>query len=261
MGHIFDIHSSRLYENWYQSPMGSRMESFFERLLTEYLKPEKQERVIDIGCGAGNHLIYANKIGLSVTGIDASPYMINLARDRLGNRSELKKAYAENIPFEDNEFDFALLINTLEFLDNPLQALREAGRVANRKVFIIVFNRFSRYCQWKRLCGLVNRNIFSKTRTYSFWAIKTLINEAYGPVPVQWQSEFCFPYFIGKCEAPLKKFHFLNHLPFGFVLGISVNIRYTFKTDKLFLKGEIRQRKSPAVEGVHTSSNFYSRSD
>jgi ubiquinone/menaquinone biosynthesis C-methylase UbiE len=258
MGHIFDIHSARLYENWYQSPMGSRMELFFERFLAEYLKPQKQDRVIDIGCGAGNHLLYANKIGLSVTGIDASPYMIDLAKSRLGNRSELKKAYAEDIPFEDNEFDFAFLINTLELLDNPVKALREAGRVTNRKVFLIVFNRLSRHCQWRKFCGLIDKNIFSGTRTYSLWELKTLINEAYGPVPVQWQSEFCLPYFMRKLEAPFRIFCYLNRIPFGFVLGISITMRYTYKTDKLFLKEKIRQKKRPAVEGVHTVSNFYS---
>jgi SAM-dependent methyltransferase len=257
MGHIFDINSSRLYENWYRSPMGSRMESFFERLLNEFLLPEKQQRVIDIGCGAGNHLIHANKIGLSVTGIDASPYMIDLARRRLGSRFELKKAYAEELPFEDNEFDYAFLINTLEFLDNPLEALREAGRVASRKVFIIVFNRFGAYCQWKKFCGLINTNIFSKSGTYSLWDIKALINEAYGPVPLQWQSGYHFPDFIKNCELPFKKFS-ISRLPFGFILGISITLRYTYKTDKLLLKEKIGLRKSPSIETVHTTSNFKS---
>ncbi|MFC1493879.1 class I SAM-dependent methyltransferase [Thermodesulfobacteriota bacterium] len=256
MGLIFDINSARLYENWYRSPMGSRMESFFERLLIEFLEPEKQQRVIDIGCGAGNHLIYANKIGLSVTGIDASPYMIDLARSRLGRRSEIKKAYAGELPFEDNEFDFAFLINTLEFLDNPLEALREAGRVASRKVFIIVFNRFATYCQWKKLSGLINKNIFPRIRTYSLWDIKALIYEAYGSAPIQWQSEAYLPDFIRKYKLPLKKFFSINHLPFGFILGISITLRYTYKTDKLSLKEKIRRRKSPVVEGVHTISNF-----
>jgi SAM-dependent methyltransferase len=229
------------------------MESFFEKLLDEFLVPDKQQRVIDIGCGAGNQLIYANKIGLSVTGIDASPYMIDLARNRLGSRFELKKAYAGELPFEDNEFDFAFFINTLEFLDDPLEALREAGRVTSRKVFIIVFNRFAWHCQWKRYCGLINKNIFSKTCTYSLWDLKTLIKKAYGSAPIQWQSEYNLPDFI---EIPLNKFFPINRLPFGFVLGISITLRYTYKTDKLSLKEKIRGRKGPAVEGVHTISNI-----
>ena len=52
-----------------------------------------------------------------------------------------------------------------------------------------------------------NKNIFSKTETYSLWDIKALINKAYGPVPLQWQSEYNLPDFI---ESPLNNFFSIN---------------------------------------------------
>ena len=55
MGHIFDIHMAKAYENWSRSPKGQRMELFVEKMISETLKPFKHESVLDIGCGSGNH--------------------------------------------------------------------------------------------------------------------------------------------------------------------------------------------------------------
>ena len=129
MGLIFDIRAARLYESWYKSPKGKLMDSFFESIVPTLLDPQKGEKVLEIGCGSGNQLLYLSKLGLDIYGIDASPYMISLARERLGNRCTLKTGMAEDLPFGDNEFDISLLINSLEFLDDPVETLREAGRV------------------------------------------------------------------------------------------------------------------------------------
>lgn len=234
------------------------MESFFEHLFIDQLKPRKLERVIDIGCGSGNHLMHAGKLGLSLTGIDASPYMLDLAAKRLGSSFEFKKANAEDIPFDDNAFDYAMFINTLEFLDNPVRVLKEAGRVASRKVLILTFNRFSGYCQWGRLFGKFRKSVFSKIRTYSIWELKALINQAYGPVPLHWQTEFCLPFSLGRIISTGNAIHPANYFPFGFILGISVTLKYIYKTDNLIIKAGLKGAKKPAVEGIHTAYNYNS---
>jgi len=254
MGQIFDIQFAKLYEKWCRSSKGLRMEAFFEKLFTEFLNPKQNERVIDIGCGAGNHLLYANKLGLNITGIDPSPYMLDLAKKRVGNRCEFKKAYGEDLPYEDNEFDIALLINTLEFVDDPLKVLREVARVTKREIFIIVFNSFSQYCRWENINGLFRNNLFSNIQTFSLWKMKDLINEAYGPAPVKWQSEYLFPAFMNRLEIPFLKISPVKHLPFGYLLGISVALKYRYKTDNMFIKEKISGRKRSVVEGIHTEA-------
>ena len=252
MGHIFDIHLANAYEKWAASPKGLQMESFIEKMISETLKPFKHESVLDIGCGSGTHLQLALKRGMDITGIDASPYMISLARKRLGNQCELKKAKAEDIPFDDNEFDLVFMINTLEFLDDPLSALREAGRVAKRGVFIVTFNSFSRYCRWQKICSIFSRrNLFSNIRPYNLWEIKKLINKAYGPVPTAWQSEYLIPALFKKIGSPFIPSRIA--MPFGYLLGISVTLKYRYKTDNLFIKNKISRSKSPVIEGIHIS--------
>ena len=39
------------------------------------------------------------------------------------------EAKAEHLPFQDNSFDFALMVTTLCFLENPLKALQEMKRI------------------------------------------------------------------------------------------------------------------------------------
>lgn len=253
MGYIFDIHLAKTYENWCRSPKGLRMESFIEKMISETLKPFKQERVLDIGCGSGTHLLYANKSGMNITGIDASPYMLDLARGRLGNRCELKRAHAEDIPYEDNEFDIVFLINTLELLDNPVQALKEAGRVAKRKIVIVFFNSMSGYCCWQKLYGMFSNTLFSYLRPRSLWEIKKLTNTAYGSVPIEWQSEYLFPQLFKKFE--LSVINPCKYLPFGYLIGMTVTLKYHYKTDNLLIKKELGRSKSPVPEGINISNN------
>jgi ubiquinone/menaquinone biosynthesis C-methylase UbiE len=251
MGRIFDIHLAKAYENWSRSPKGLRMDFFIEKMISDTLKPFKHESVLDVGCGSGNHLLLASRFGMDITGIDASPYMLSLARNRLGDKCELKKAKAEDIPYEDNEFDLVFLINTLEFLDDPFSVLEEAGRVAKRGVFIVIFNSISRYCRWKKICGIFKRNLFSHARPYSLWEMKRLIYRAYGSVPITWQSEYLLPAFFKKIGIPMISGGI--SMPFGYLLGITVTLKYRYKTDNLFLKEKIGRSKSPVIEGIHIS--------
>ncbi len=252
MGLIFDIHSAKLYESWHQSPKGKDMDRFVERLVPELLEPKKYERVLDIGCGKGNHLLFFNKLGLDISGIDASPYMIDLAKKRLGNRCTLKTGMAEDLPFDDNEFDLVLLINTLEFLDNPLQALREAGRVANRKVLIVVMNSLSLNCMGNRIRCLFRKTIYGHVKSYNIWELKSHLHAAYGPMPVEWRGEGGWPSILRRTRGFSSGTSGLSAWPFGSILGLSVKIKYRVKTDNIPLKIRVRKSEQPLAGGITT---------
>jgi len=126
MGLIFDENSAGFYQSWHRSSQSRAIEKSMEQLVLSLIDPEPGERVLDIGCGTGNHLIMFNKLGLNVSGVDASSHMVQEAKSRLGHRSTIKVGMAEDLPFDDNEFDLAVLVNTLEILYKPLLALLEA---------------------------------------------------------------------------------------------------------------------------------------
>ena len=48
------------------------------------------------------------------------------------------EAKAENLPFQDNSFDFALKVTTLCFLENPFESLREVKRILKPTGKIII---------------------------------------------------------------------------------------------------------------------------
>ena len=69
-------------------------------------------------------------------GADANPDMIAAAREHLP-QADLKEATAEDLPFEDGQFDLAFLGLVLHEADDPLAALKEARRVAAKRVAVL----------------------------------------------------------------------------------------------------------------------------
>jgi len=251
MGHIFDKKTAQIYDSWYRSSQGRVIDGSIEQMLVALLRPKPKDRVLDIGCGSGNHLIVFNRLGLDVSGIDASPYMIQKAEERLGHRCSLKTGTAEALPFGDNEFDLAVFVNSLEFMDDPLQVLREAGRVASKKVFIGVINSLSWSGLSRRVQGYLGHPLFSRARFYSLWQIKSLLQMAYGPVSVSWGCIGNRPSTGEKAMASGKGSWDGNHSPFGFFLGFSAALEYRMKTDNLPLKIKLK-KASHSLMGAKT---------
>ncbi len=251
MGLIFDKNTARIYESWYQSSQGRAIDRSIEQLVLTLLDPKPGERVLDIGCGAGNHLIIFNKLGLDVSGIDASSHMIHKAEERLGQRCTLKTGTAEALPFDDNEFDLAVFINSLEFLDDPLQALREAGRVSNRRVFVGVINSLSWTGLLRRIQGYFGEPLFGRARFFSLWQLKSFLQMAYGPVPVSWGCIKVRPSFIEEMMPSGKPVWSWRHSPFGFFLGFSATMVYRHKMDNLPLKVRLK-KASQSLMGART---------
>jgi len=236
MGLVLDNKSIGLYEKWLLSSAGKALDGFAQGLITGLLSPHKNEKILDIGCGTGNQLMSLSKAGFNLSGVDASPAMIEIARDRLGNRCELKTGRAEDLPFSDNEFDIALLINTLEFLDDPLSALREAGRVSRKKVLICVMNSLSLYSLGARIQGVFLDTLTRHVRQYYLWEMKSYIRRAFGSVPVDWRCAPDWPQIkrYNNVSNPDTQISF--NCPVGAILGISVTLNPLLRADSLPLK-------------------------
>jgi SAM-dependent methyltransferase len=98
------------------------------RAILDVLKPGPGDRLLDVGCGGGLLLRDALSMGASAAGVDHSPEMVELARERaVGARVVL--ASAAELPFADDAFDALSMSMVLFFFDDPVAALREARRV------------------------------------------------------------------------------------------------------------------------------------
>lgn len=71
----------------------------------------------------------AAKLGAEVTGLDASEAELVIAHERVPN-GDFRCGEMEELPYADASFDVVTGFNSLQFADNPLNALWEARRVA-----------------------------------------------------------------------------------------------------------------------------------
>jgi SAM-dependent methyltransferase len=84
--------------------------------------------VLDVGCGSGLTLVLAGQRGAIPAGLDVSPGLLKIARDRLPH-AELNEGDMEALPFQDAAFDAVTGVNAFQFAGDPRRALREAARV------------------------------------------------------------------------------------------------------------------------------------
>lgn len=86
---------------------------------------------LEVGVGTGR---FATPLGIRM-GVEPAKAMADMARKRGINVHEGR---AEALPFDDDSFDFVLMMTTICFLENPLQALEEAKRVLKPEGHIII---------------------------------------------------------------------------------------------------------------------------
>ncbi|MBW1856735.1 MAG: class I SAM-dependent methyltransferase [Deltaproteobacteria bacterium] len=173
--------------------------------------------------------------------------MLDIAKSRLGNKASFKIGSAEDLPFDDNEFDVTTLIVTLEFLDNPLAALSEAGRVTKNKVFIGALNGLSLGCVYKKIYSLFSDSIFRETHLFTLWGLKEHVKNVYGNVPMEWGSIQIMPFFLKKYNKQIERLSLLQSYPFGTFLGLSSTMTYTLKTENLKVTKKLKKRAESLI--------------
>jgi ubiquinone/menaquinone biosynthesis C-methylase UbiE len=104
----------------------------------------KKGRILDIGMGdCGCMSFFLAKRGFDVVGIDRSPRAIHGSRkdakkEKFKGSFEAKLANAENLPFQDNEFDAIFSYHSMHHMDNVSKVIREMFRVCKRRGFVLI---------------------------------------------------------------------------------------------------------------------------
>lgn len=90
-----------------------------------------QGEVLEVAVGTGLNLPHYDP-QLKVTGVDLSPAMLDIARQRathLGRHVDLQEGDAHHLPFDDASFDTVVCTFSLCNVPDPRQALQEMRRV------------------------------------------------------------------------------------------------------------------------------------
>jgi len=117
------------------APRYDKQMAFFEKVWfgggREWLGQRAQGRVLEVAVGTGRDLPYY-PAGVTVTGIELSPAMLALARQRaagLGRDVDLREGDAEHLPCGDASFDTVVCALSLCTIPDPAAAIGEMKRV------------------------------------------------------------------------------------------------------------------------------------
>ncbi len=117
---------------------------FFHLLIIRRIKEflslaEPISSALDVGCGTGLSTIALREIAQNVIGVDASAEMIALAPRE--NGIEYFVSPAENLPFDENEFDIITLSQVIHWLDRD-KFLSEANRVLRPNGWLVAYDNY-----------------------------------------------------------------------------------------------------------------------
>jgi ubiquinone/menaquinone biosynthesis C-methylase UbiE len=119
--------SAREYDEWFvRNEMAYRSELAAVKAFLPL-----SGRGLEIGVGTGR---FAAPLGIEV-GVEPARAMAAIAKKR---GIKVLEAYAEELPFEDESFDFILMVTVLCFLADPFRALCEATRVLKPQGRLII---------------------------------------------------------------------------------------------------------------------------
>jgi ubiquinone/menaquinone biosynthesis C-methylase UbiE len=117
------------------APAYDKQIAFFERIQfgggREWLGARARGRVLEVAIGTGRNLP-AYPADVAVTGIELSPAMLAIARDRaagLGRAVDLRVGDAADLPFADGSFDTVVCALSLCSIPEPAAAIGEMKRV------------------------------------------------------------------------------------------------------------------------------------
>jgi ubiquinone/menaquinone biosynthesis C-methylase UbiE len=130
--------------NWYDNVIereGSYQRDLILPNLLRLVAVKSGEKIIDIACGQGFFSRELAKVGAVVTGIDVSPELIKIARERAaGLKIKFTAAPADKIPVASGEFDKAIIILALQDIESLSGVIGETARVLKpgRELFIVI---------------------------------------------------------------------------------------------------------------------------
>ena len=247
MGYVFDFKDAEGYDAGFHSAKNQYRLALEIKLLLGLLKPQPGQRILDIGCGTGISLEPLLEKGLNLTGLDPSPYMLDIAGRRLGDAVDLHRGTAEDLPFEDNAFDSAVFFTSLEFTQRPAKAVEEACRVAKDTVVLCVLNRYAPLNMGRRFRSFLVPSIYNYAHFFSIWELKRMLHAILGTVPVKWRTTLQFPFARGAVAEWLENARLIQKSYFGSMVGMRIKPVPKFRTRPMVLKIKNAKGYKPAA--------------
>jgi SAM-dependent methyltransferase len=126
--------------------VAARQDSRAARLaedVRDFVRPSGDERVLDVGTGAGALALALAPFVREVVGVDPVPELLELARERAVPNSEFVEGDGTALPFRDGDFDLAGTHRTLHHVGRPALVVAELARVTRPGGRVLVVDQLA----------------------------------------------------------------------------------------------------------------------
>ncbi len=168
--HVLDL--EKIYEKAYKNKAYRITTERYDHAI-KYLSIWRSGKLLDVACGRGEILDFADKAGFDVKGTEIVDSLID------GDR--IVKAFTHELPFNDGEFDYLTCLDVLEHIepDNTMATLKEFDRVASKAILLSIANFPSK--------GLDGVELHINIKSYKEW--DRLIREILPHTQVLWLNK------------------------------------------------------------------------
>lgn len=124
-----------IYESTYY---GKHAKKLYNSVI-EKLNDFSCRKVLDVGCGTGTVLsMLSRNESISLSGVDLSDEMLNIAKQKLNDKVELKIGDSEQLPWVNSIFDAIICTDSFHHYPEPEKVLCEMARVLKSKGHLII---------------------------------------------------------------------------------------------------------------------------
>ena len=159
---IFDDWPER-YDNWFETPIGKVIKEFEVDLAMDMLGPGPGQYILDAGCGTGIFTEYFLAAGAKIKGLDLSEPMLMRAAKKFKDKDfSYLPGDITRLPFENETFDKAISVTSIEFIEDGKKAVDELFRVVKQggSVLVATLNSLSPWAARRTEQGKKGHPIF-----------------------------------------------------------------------------------------------------
>jgi glycosyltransferase involved in cell wall biosynthesis/SAM-dependent methyltransferase len=98
-------------------------------IMRGYAAAPLRGKLLEVGCGRGEFLVEASRLGLDVSGVEYSEASASVARTLLEGRGQVLTGEVDNVPLEEGSFDYCVFADVIEHVRDPAAFIQRIWRL------------------------------------------------------------------------------------------------------------------------------------